>query len=102
MADKATYDLDYKAQLERSACGHNQPIELAELNTEIEKSMVVFRMRHIRDKIVAWKRHSAWADSDDEFFEKAFEIVWEKGDELGFKVSNAGGTYARRGSRFDN
>ena len=99
MADKAMYDLDYKAQLERSACGHNQPIELAKLNMEIEKSMVVFRMRHIRDKIVAWKRHSAWADSDDEFFEN---IVCAKGDELGFKVSHAGGTYARRGSRFDN
>ena len=56
MAEKAMHNQDYRAQLERSAYGRDNPTELSELNVEIEKSMAVLRQKHIDDEAKAWRK----------------------------------------------
>lgn len=97
MADKAMHDLDYKAQLERSAYDHNKTIELAELNREVEKSMTAFRKRHRGYGSVAWNSFSGWTNYDDEGLERDSEhIERAEKDKRVYTVSLAGGTYAER------
>lgn len=54
MAEKAMHDRDYRAQLERSAYGHDKPTHLSELNAGIEKGMAALRQKHINDEKEAW------------------------------------------------
>lgn len=50
MAEKAKHDQDYRAQLERSAYGHDKPKELFELNVETEEGMAALRQKYINDE----------------------------------------------------
>ncbi|KAF6237104.1 hypothetical protein HO173_004572 [Letharia columbiana] len=54
MAENAMHDGDYRAQLERSAYGHDKPIELSKLNGEIENGMAALGQKHINDEEEAW------------------------------------------------
>ena len=56
LAEKYKHDRDYRAQLERSAHGLNDPMELSELNMEVEKSMVALRQKHTNDEDEAWTK----------------------------------------------
>ena len=99
MAEKATHDLDYKAQLERSAYDHNQSIELAELNMEVEKSMTAFRKRHLVHEVVVWNKIGDSANYDDEALERDSEhIEWAGKDKRMAMLE----VHMLRDSRFDN
>lgn len=99
MAEKATHDLDYKAQLERSAYDYNQSIELDELNIEVEKSMTALLKRHHGHEGLVWRKFGGWANYDDERVERDSDHAeWVDKYEGWYTVCLAEGTYAERGS----
>ena len=94
MAEKAMHDRDYRAQLERSAYGHDKPKELSELNAGIEKGMAVLRQKHMNDE-EEYRREVCKVNGVRDM------VTWcrmdEKGKMAGFRETNANHTDELKG-----